>query len=91
LEKLDRELEGRYELFSLQPGSLYYFDTDKIHTLINAGNTERIVLSIDLVINDWLDDWMQRTFTETVSPEAIRRTPSIAWEWNALRCGVIRN
>jgi hypothetical protein len=91
LERLDRELEGRFQLFTLQPGFLYYFDTDQIHTLINAGNSERIVLSIDLVVNDWLNDWMRTELTQRVSPEPVPRTSSIAWEWNALRCGVIRN
>lgn len=91
LEKLDEILRGQFELFSLQPGRLYFFDTDNIHTLINAGNDERVTLSLDLVVNDWLGQWMERCMTQNVSPSNVQRTSAIHWEWNALRHGVIRN
>lgn len=91
LEKLDKVLAGQFELYSLQPGRLYYFDTDDIHTLINAGDTERITLSLDLVINDWLRKWMKTSLTQIVAPAGIPRTSSIDWDWNSLRHGVIRN
>ncbi len=33
---------------------LYYFDTTRVHTLVNPGPGERITLSFDLIANDWL-------------------------------------
>lgn len=91
LKKLDEILAGRFELFSLQPGQLYYFDTDNIHTLINAGDQQRVTLSLDLVINDWLNEWMQTSLTQKLLPSNVERTTSIRWEWPALKNGVIRN
>lgn len=91
LEKLDEVLGGQFDLFSLRVGQLYYFDTDIVHTLINAGDNERIVLSFDLIVNDWLRQWMQGNLTQEVSPSSVQRASSIDWEWNALRHGVIRN
>ena len=38
----------------LEPGRLHYFDTTRVHTLVNPGPSERITLSFDLVANDWL-------------------------------------
>jgi hypothetical protein len=38
----------------LEPGRLYYFDTTRVHTLVNPGPGERITLSFDLVANQWL-------------------------------------
>ena len=40
-----------------------YFDTDRIHTLLNGGDKDRITLSIDLIRNDWLRTWMDEHFT----------------------------
>lgn len=45
---------GHYELFELAPGTLYYFNTSKVHDLLNEGVSERITLSIDLVANEWV-------------------------------------
>ena len=91
LKRLDELLAGKFELYSLQPGQIYYFDTDKLHTLVNAGDQERIVLSIDVVRNDWLRDWIQTEFTIEVAPSDVPRTMAINWEWASLRHGVIRN
>ncbi len=91
LEKLDRMLAGHFELFSLPPGFIYYFDTEQIHTLINAGDEERIVLSMDLVVDDWLTHWMETELTHLVAPAAVERNSDITWQWNALRNGLIRN
>ncbi len=91
LEMLDEILGGQFDLFCLQPGKLYYFDTDNLHTLINAADNERVVLSIDLIINDWVRDWMQTSLTQPVAPSTVQRTSEITWQWNALRHGVIRN
>ena len=78
------------ELFYLEGGCVNYFDTDQVHTLINAGKEERITLSFDLVMNDWLANWMQETLTRRVDPSPIVPSESVTWKWNALRHGVIR-
>jgi len=81
---------GSLELFYLDPGFLYYFDTNNVHTLINAAETERITLSIDLVLNDWLKNWMKSNLTIVVPESPIEETSPGSWKWNNLRYGVIR-
>jgi hypothetical protein len=49
-----RENAGHYRRHRLEPGRLHYFDTSRVHTLVNAGSGERITLSFDLVVNDWV-------------------------------------
>jgi len=78
------------ELFYLEAGRMNYFDTDHVHTLINAAEEERVTLSLDLVMNDWLANWMQENLTVPVNPSPIVPTESVKWKWNALRNGVIR-
>lgn len=46
--------QGRYAQFQFEPGTLYYFNTNKVHDLLNKGGSERTTLSIDLVVNDWV-------------------------------------
>jgi hypothetical protein len=45
---------GHVRRHRLEPGRLHYFDTSRVHTLVNPGPSERITLSFDLVANDWL-------------------------------------
>jgi hypothetical protein len=45
---------GHLRKHQLEPGRLYYFDTTRVHTLVNPGPGERLTLSFDLVANDWL-------------------------------------
>ncbi len=45
---------GRVARHRLTPGLLHYFDTSRVHTLVNGGAGERITLSFDLVANDWV-------------------------------------
>jgi hypothetical protein len=45
---------GHFRRDRLEPGSLYYFPTNTVHTLVNPGPGERITLSFDLLANDWL-------------------------------------
>ena len=46
--------EGHFVRHYLSPGLLHYFDTTRVHTLVNAGRAERITLTFDLVANEWL-------------------------------------
>jgi hypothetical protein len=45
---------GRFREYVLDAGVLYYFNTDKIHNLINDASEERITLVMDCFKNDWL-------------------------------------
>lgn len=45
---------GHFRRHRLEPGRLHYFDTSRVHTLVNAGADERITLAFDLVVNDWV-------------------------------------
>lgn len=90
MKQLDEACAGAVELFYLEPGCMNYFDTDQVHTLINAGKEERVTLSLDMVMNDWLANWMQENLTQPVNPSPITPSESVTWKWNALRNGVIR-
>jgi hypothetical protein len=45
---------GHFRKHHLTVGCLHYFDTSRVHTLVNPGPHERITLSFDLVANDWV-------------------------------------
>jgi hypothetical protein len=45
---------GHVSRYSLRPGVLHYFDTTRVHTLVNGSREERITLVFDLFANDWL-------------------------------------
>ena len=45
---------GHFTRARLECGLLHYFDTTRVHTLVNAGSAERITLAFDLRANDWL-------------------------------------
>ena len=91
MKKLHDACDGDVDLFHLDAGYLHYFDTNQIHTLINADDEERITLSIDMVINAWLEKWMAGNLTEKVSPSPLGNPPAVTWKWNSLRHGIIRN
>ena len=91
LEKLERLFGGRLDLFQLEPGLLYFFDTNRIHTLINGDEEERIALVLDVVRNEWVERWISEQLTRDVAPASPRPSPAVRWQWNALRHGVIRN
>jgi hypothetical protein len=80
-----------FDLFSLAPGSMYRFDTDQLHTAINAGDRERIVLGIDIVANDWVKDWIAREFATPVPATPADALPDASWEWTSLAHGLITN
>jgi hypothetical protein len=47
---------GHLRRHHLEPGRLCYFDTTHVHTLVNPGPGERLTLTVDLVVNDWVLD-----------------------------------
>jgi hypothetical protein len=40
----------------MQPAKCYYIDAHNPHSVINNGDSERVHLLIDVVVNDWLED-----------------------------------
>ena len=46
--------QGHYQEYVLEPGVLYYFNTNKFHNLLNQASGERTTLVMDFVANDWL-------------------------------------
>lgn len=54
LDEFIDDTEGKANLYELEPGWLYFFNTDNVHTLVNLSSTERIVLAIDCIANPWL-------------------------------------
>lgn len=54
LDDFARANAGHFLTHHLEPGRLHYFDTTRVHTLVNPGPGERITLSFDLVANAWV-------------------------------------
>jgi hypothetical protein len=90
-ERFQNAFGDYLSLYPLPPGYLYYFDTDRIHTAINAGGEDRIVLSIDLVMNDWLRDWMTVNLKTQVPAVPDGAALGGRWNWKSLRHGLITN
>lgn len=42
----------------MQPGETWYLQLSQRHSVKNSGSVERINMSIDLVWNDWLENWL---------------------------------
>lgn len=53
-ESVEFMLNGR--TVPLKPGELWYMRLSDPHAVFNNGRTERIQLSIDVVVNDWIED-----------------------------------
>jgi len=79
------EHAGHFRRHHLEPGRLHYFDTTRVHTLVNPGPGERITLSFDLVANDWLLDRYPAARAELGDgppeplPRPVRMRTRIAW------------
>jgi hypothetical protein len=89
MEQLYKACSDVVDLFYLEAGCVNYFDTDQVHTLINGANDERVTLSFDLVMNEWLESWMEANLTHALAPSPIEPSRSATWNWNALRHGII--
>jgi hypothetical protein len=78
-----------FDLFLLEPGYFNLIKTDKVHSLVNAGQTDRITLAIDLLRNKWLDDWLSEHMTGEISAQSTDSLPDGIWEWGSLRHGLL--
>jgi hypothetical protein len=78
-----------FDAFLLEPGYFHLIDPTRVHTLINAGDTERITLCLDMLQNDWLDGWLSEYMGEEVPVMSAERLPQGTWEWGALRHGLL--
>jgi len=59
---LEKRFGNDVTFYQLQPGYLYYFDTNNIHTLTNEGDTTRYTLLIDLLKTDKLIQFIKTNF-----------------------------
>jgi hypothetical protein len=59
---LEKRFGGEIEFYQMLPGFLYHFNTNKIHTLTNEGDTIRYTLLIDLLLTDKSLEFIQNNF-----------------------------
>jgi hypothetical protein len=78
-----------FDAFLLEPGYFHLIDPTRVHTLINAGEAERITLCIDMLRNDWLDRWLSENMSQEVAALPADGLPGGTWEWGALRHGLL--
>jgi hypothetical protein len=78
-----------FDLFLLEPGYFNLINTSRVHTLVNAGQADRITLAIDLIRNDWLEQWLADHMTREIQPLDTECMPDGSWEWSALRHGLL--
>lgn len=78
-----------FDAYLLEPGYFHLIDTTRVHTLINAGNDERVTLCIDLLSNDWLDTWLSEHMSREVPALPADSWPEGSWDWGALRHGLL--
>ena len=78
-----------FDAFLLEPGYFHLIDSTRVHTLINAGDAERVTLCIDMLRNDWLDDWLWEHMREEVTALPADSLPTGTWEWDTLRHGLL--
>lgn len=71
---------GRVTAHALEAGMLYHFDTSRLHTLVNPDATDRLVLSFDLLVNDWL----RERFPEVEASAKAASDPAPRWSRSAL-------
>lgn len=79
----------------LEPGRLHYFDTTRVHTLVNPGPSQRITLSFDLVANAWLRERfpaiLQELQGQSPGTVAAPSRPSLALAWGVSRLYPLRS
>ena len=78
-----------FDAFLLEPGFFHLIDPTRVHTLINAGDAERVTLCIDMLRDDWLDGWLSEHMSEEVPALSADSLPDGSWEWGALRHGLL--
>ncbi|TNF95984.1 MAG: hypothetical protein EP297_11090 [Gammaproteobacteria bacterium] len=78
-----------FDLFFLEPGYFNLINTNKVHSLVNGGEADRITLAIDLLRNDWLENWLSDHMTGEVQAQSTDNLPAGSWEWSALRHGLL--
>jgi hypothetical protein len=84
-----REFGEWFDAFLLEPGYLHLIDPTRVHTLINAGDTERVTLCLDMLRNNWLDDWLSENMSQKVPVLPADSLPAGTWEWGSLRHGLL--
>jgi hypothetical protein len=88
-KRLAQDFGEWFDAFLLEPGYFHLIDQTRAHTLINAGDAERVTLCIDMLRNDWLDGWLTEQMTHEVPALPADSWPDGTWEWGALRHGLL--
>jgi len=84
-----REFGEWFDAYLLEPGYFHLIDPTRVHTLINAGDAERVTLCLDMLRNDWLDDWLAENMGQEVPALPADSLPAGTWEWGSLRHGLL--
>lgn len=87
--RLARDFGEWFDAFLLEPGYFHLIDPTRVHTLINAGDAERVTLCIDMLQNNWLDGWLSEHMCREVPALPADSWPDGTWEWGALRHGLL--
>ncbi len=87
--RLSEDFGEWFDAFLLEPGYFHLIDTNRVHTLINAGTADRITLCIDMLRNDWLERWLSEHMIQDLPALPPERLPDGTWEWEALRHGLL--
>ncbi len=78
-----------FDLFVLEPGYFNLINTSKVHSLVNSGQADRITLAVDLLRNDWLEQWLADHMTGEIQALSTDSLPDGTWDWSALRHGLL--
>ena len=84
-----REFGEWFDALLLEPGYFHLIDPTRVHTLINAGDADRVTLCIDMLRNDWLDGWLSEHMSREVPALPVDSWPEGTWEWGALQHGLL--
>ena len=84
-----RDFGDWFDAFLLEPGFFHLIEPARVHTLVNAGDTERVTLCIDLLRNEWLEGWISQHMRQSVPVLPVESLPEGSWEWGALRHGLL--
>ena len=87
--RLARDFGEWFDAFLLEPGYFHLIDPTRVHTLINAGDADRVTLCLDMLRNDWLDDWLSENMSQKVPAMPADSWPDGTWEWSTLRHGLL--
>jgi hypothetical protein len=77
---------------TMNPGRLYYVNFSKKHFVRNDGDTVRIHLVLDLVVNDWLLRFFpELSMFEKISHFIVRWSLPVYWRYLSIQTSLIQS